>query len=352
MEEPEHVDVERPLANHLYQQTAYLNLPPTYDPPEYDFDNDPYWSPDETVYWQGSRGSGKTTGSTIYILKRRHAYPNVFVMTNTAANNHWQQFVPENNIVEGLQEDFFQQLLDEGMETKREYQTDKALGQTPYYSPFTAVILEDLLDTKVLRSSKAVNRAILNGRHAATAIHILSQDYTGLDRPQRNNIDRFVFYKTTDLQTRETLVRQYGASFLSILDRVTNDENTVLMLNNRKRTPKKHMLMKWTIDKRYLDKAMKSPTKVLGNNICWGDIDPAEQRMKFPTTSVRPTYDQMRRNFNHYEKEDKDGRARTSHIDGTHAPEPESEEDEDDDGDIWRIRLPTWFSSRFGSWWQ
>lgn len=352
--------LEKPQSTALWRSTAFFHFPPDYDPPLYDFENDPHWSPDETVYWLGTRGSGKTTGCAFYLLKRRYAYANAFCMTNTASNNYWQQILPQDKVVEGFDEELCQELIDLCMENLAKfrrlyYETNKAHGV-----PYNVAIFEDLIDSNLLRTSRAARRLLYNGRHAGLAGHILSQDYAGLSRAQRDNIDRIVIFKTTDLATRETFARQYGVEFLAMLDRVTAQPNTVLLINNRARVPKEHMITKMVVDKDYVDKAFKSG-KCLGNKMCWGDIDLDEQRAALPYIDFKPSIGMMRRKINdtvdESEEEDKDAIEKTPLAALSWTGEGEQGDSlEEDERNAWKT--PAWvderlraFSTWFGDWW-
>ena len=168
----------------------YFDFPPDYEPPEHDFGNDRHWSPDETVLYLAARGSGKSTNCMAYLLYYRYAYANAFVFSNTTSNNFWQQFVPEPKVAEGLDEMMLRDLLELSAENLQKWRRLYKHYSRCIGSPYNVVILEDLIDSQVLRKSEALRSLFFNGRHSGLAAHILSQDYAGLTPGQRDNVDR------------------------------------------------------------------------------------------------------------------------------------------------------------------
>ena len=358
------VDEEKPKIRKAYGTAAsrdYFDWPDDFIPPVYDFDTDPYWAPDETVYYLGSRGSGKTTTCLAWLLAHRCAYANVYCMTNTAINNFWQQVLPADKVLEGYSEEVLSELLDLSEENLSKWRSIYVQQSKVKGVPYNAVIFEDLIDGNMLRKSPAARRLFYNGRHAGLSGHILSQDYVGLTPGERDNVDRMVIFRATDKRTRDALRSQFGDSFLRMLDRVTSEPHTAVVVNNRSNVPKEDMVRKLQIDyASTVGKALRSH-KVLGNKRCWGDIDIDEQRAQYLYTDFKPTYATMKRKWNERiaqsdsEQSGDDERDALADIDLGRAADEADTAAEDENVDYW---TPTWLkeyteaiSSRFADWW-
>lgn len=272
-----------------------LEFPDNWFPPKYDPDNDPHFDIDETTMFLGERRSGKTTVCTELNLKRRQLYPCVYVFTKTRQNNYWQQYVPVKKIAGDLDNDVLANMIVEN--GKRllkwkiiKYETGKYKG-----NPLIKVIFEDMVSEHTLRSSKPLETLCFNGRHSGFSVDILTQDYVGVKRGERSNMDRWFVFRPDDDATRDWMRRSLGNRLFDVAQRVWS-KGYMFMLNRKKRIPLKERVCWYESDVCYIDAATHK-NLCLGNKAWWNGVDIKKQKSKYPCVDY-PALATLKAKFN------------------------------------------------------
>lgn len=307
------LDKNKPTVERLktYAQSikdgAFRDLPDDYEPPLWDPENDPNWDLDETVMFLGQRRSGKSTMAAELALKNRRLYPIVFVFTGTKHNGFWQQIVPDDKVIEGLDESLLEQMLNVMKERTMLYKQQKAEDGSAKGNPYVLLINEDLLTSGELRKSKAVRIATFNGRHYYLCSWTLVQDFIGMDRAERKSLDRFIIFRAYDPGTRALIRDTWGEKVLMIFDRVTSEPYQALIINNKTGTPKDQVLLRYKADKDFVDASFHKNLK-LGNEALWEGVDLEEQKKMYPIIKM-PSNATLAARFNEKVGDDRDLKA-------------------------------------------
>lgn len=256
----------------------FAHLPADYDPPEWDPTD---IEPDEVIMFLGQRRSGKSTMAEEIALKNRRLWPVAFCMTATAHNNFWQQVLPADKVIDGLDEDLVEKLLELSGENLTQWRLQKANEGSAPGNPAWLMIMEDLLSGMVLRRSKTMQTIVFNGRHYGAGMWALVQDFIGMNRAERKNIDRFIIFRAFDAGTRLFIRQSWGNKALQVFDNVTKEPFQALVINNKTNIPADQVLMKYKTDIDWLQKAVHKNLR-LGNLAMWDGIDIHEQKSQYP----------------------------------------------------------------------
>ena len=267
----------------------------TYDPPVWDPKRDPYHYLDETKMVLGQRRSGKSELCQNVMLQMRKYYPRVYCFSATANNGFWQQIIPADMVISGLDEDVFLELIRINKERYKEHSQNIEEGEL-CGNPLIGVIMEDLLADKVMRESMSVRTTTLNGRHASLSMWVLTQGVTVLNPDERKSMDRYIIFRANDIETREFVRKTFGKAVLQLLDRVTAEPFQALVINNQTGAPKEAIFHKYKADIKLTKKLIRRNT-VLGNDAAWEDVDIEEQKMDWPITHLAPRA-RLRKGFN------------------------------------------------------
>lgn len=263
------------LARLRKKQGIFFNLPADWEPPVWDPENDPNFKLDEIVAIFGARRTGKSTLAQEVLLKRRRLYPIIYCMTNTGNNGAWQQILPEDKVIDGVDVELLKEII------KLNDARCDAYKETKKGNPVVPVIVEDpMSDKKTVRSAEEVARVVFDGRHHGVAMWILSQDFTIFTPGERSSVDRFVLFASSDPRMMELIERSWGTRVLQYYVDVTSQPDWVLVIDNKSRTPVDQKLFKYKADKEWLDKAIHK-NLVLGNRKMWDGIDIKEQKKKW-----------------------------------------------------------------------
>lgn len=261
-------------------QNPDLEFPDGWFPPRYVPLEDKHFDVDETTMFLGERRAGKTTACTELNLLRRQLYPCVFVFTKTRINNYWQQYVPAKKIAGELDDEVLADMVKKNAQRlanwKRiKHETGKYKG-----NPLIKVIFEDMVSENTLRASKPLETLCFNGRHYGFSIDILTQDYIGVKRGERSNMDRWFVSRPDDDATRDWMRRSLGNRLFDVAQRVWS-KGFMFMLNRKKRIPLKERVCWYESDVCYIDAATHK-NLCLGNKAWWNGVDVKAQKSKYP----------------------------------------------------------------------
>lgn len=248
------------------------------------------------------RRSGKSILASYLALLIRRLYPIVFVFTGTYNNNFWQQFVPAHYVCDGFNEARLQQVIDMQSKRFRTYKEAKSKNGKAGGNPMCLIIFDDCMksydeSTKKqpnMRTSKAINHLLFKGRHEGIMTMFLLQDYVGLDRSQRNNIERFFFFKTTDERSIEMMKGKWGKEKVEQIKKITDEPYTAAMVDNRANKDTTITRIKAPLKEL---KAMMHKNLVLGNSRAWKGIDVKKQKKKYPYIEL-PAKNTLESRFN------------------------------------------------------
>lgn len=266
------------------KEGVYATLPENFVPPVWDPKNDPNFEVDEIVVLFGARRTGKTTLAQEVLLKRKRLYPTVFCFSATAHNGTWQQVLPAPFVVNGIHTDVIHDIIQLNDCRVRAY-CEKRQG-----NPMALIILEDpMADKANVRNATEIATVIYNGRHHATPMWVLSQDFVILQPGERTSVDRFILFASSDPRMYELIATSWGTRVLQMYIDVTREKDWVLVIDNKARTPVEQRIMKYKADKEWLDSALRHNRK-LGNERMWDGIDIVEQKKQWPVLKLPPSY--------------------------------------------------------------
>jgi len=295
-------------------------IPENWFPPKYDPDNDPHFDIDETVLVLGERRSGKTTWQTEMLLRRRRLYPCVFVFTQTRANNYWQQYVPAKKIADNLDDEVLRKIIDDNTERFTEWKLIKHNTGKYKGNPIVKIVFEDMISEDALRKSKVLQRVCYNGRHHALSVDILSQDYVGMKRGERDNMDRWVIFRPDSGAVLNWLRESLGPRVMEIAKQVWA-KGAMFILNRKKRIPLMERMYWYESDMCYITAATHK-NLCLGNAAWWAGVDVRKQKQKYPCVEY-PALATLESKFN--EPIEKDSENTLDDIDGSANPETKNE---------------------------
>lgn len=269
----------------------FWRLPADFEPPMWDPVNDPNFKVDEVVTVLGPRRSGKSTLTIEVMLKRRHLYPIVYCFSNTAHNGAWQQVLPADKVIQGVDLELIKQIIDLNIVRKQAY-CQKKKG-----NPMVPVILEDPMNSVwTVRAAKEISTIIYNGRHHCVPLWTLSQHYTIFKPGERGSVDRYILFKYGERGMRKLIEQTWGRRVLEIYDDVTSEPSTALVIDNKSDTPIEKKLFKYKADYDWLTKALHKNLR-LGNRAMWDGIDIKQQKKEWPTLEL-PSLSTLAGKFN------------------------------------------------------
>lgn len=259
-------------------------IPENFFPPKYDPENDPHFDIDETTMFLGLRRAGKTTMCTEWNLKRRRYWPYVYVFTKTRENNYWQQFVPARKIAGKLDDDVLRQIIIDNTERYSEWKLIKHKTGKYKGNPIVKLIFEDLITEDILKKSKPLQTICYNGRHAGISADIMAQDYCGMKRGERDNMDRWVVFKPDSAATLKMFRESLGDRILDVARRVW-DKGYAFIYNKKTRVPLMERMSWYECDMCYVESSIHKNLH-LGNTEWWAGVDVKKQKDKFPCVEL------------------------------------------------------------------
>lgn len=282
-------------------------LPHGFYPPKYDPENDKLFKPDETVFVLGERRSGKTTVVTELTLRRRRLFPKVFVFTRTKHNNYWQQYVPERKIFARLDEEALEAIIHANTERYTEWKLIKHRTGKTKGNPLILLIFEDLVTQNELRQSPSIKTACLNGRHHGLATYTLAQDYCGMTPAERDNMDRWIIFRSDSDRVLSMIRQSFGPQVLDCAKRVWND-GRMIIIHKDKRVPLTDRIFWYESDMDYIKSATHRHLH-LGNERWWSGESAEHQKSEFPCVDL-PSVATLEGKFNEpvsWEEENESG---------------------------------------------
>jgi len=154
-------------------------------------DNYPPFDPqmvghDYTVIAAGKRGTGKTVALCWLLSELKDNYEEVFVITDTAMNGFWQQFVKEKFI---LGPEVANDFIDAVIKRQSKLVERETMGHGPD-APTILIILDDIAHkTELTRYSQSIDKLFVAGRHIRVAVWATTQYINLYHPPLRTNAD-------------------------------------------------------------------------------------------------------------------------------------------------------------------
>ena len=169
---------------------------------------DPSMIKDEaTVVFFAKRRTGKSFALRWILEAKKASYPFLLVFTNTKMNNFWQQYIPDKFVHEGYQPQVLAKLLERQKKLVKKMEEDPELAKK--VNPFVALILDDCISQKEIKTCPFLRRVFTEGRHSKVAIFITTQYAKGIDTIARGNVDyAFIFFQIQLLQ-KESIARDF-----------------------------------------------------------------------------------------------------------------------------------------------
>lgn len=273
-------------------------FPPNYFPPQYDPENDPHFDIDDMNFFLGERRSGKTTESLKWNIVRRRLYPVVYCFTKTKHNNFWHQVLPDDKIAGDLDEEELEatlrQILDDQKIRYTKWKEVASEGRVRG-NPIIKIIFDDYITASSLKKSKALQEICFNGRHYGISADILAQDYVGMTRGQRDNMDRFIVFRPDSAATRNMIRESFGHEIMMICERVWR-AGKAIVINKKKRISALERIS-WTEGDPEFNRKAIHRNLTLGNAALWGEYDVVTQKKEFPCVSL-PSLSTLQGQFN------------------------------------------------------
>lgn len=149
-----------------------------------------------SVIVYGRRRTGKTTWVTWYLYWNRYKWADVYVLSTTAFNGHYQKFVPAHHIVPEFNEEVVQTIIDH---------------QRQDSSMPVLIVLDDVLDQfRDIRKSSAMMTLFASGRHLNIGVLLCTQYPRSIPPVFRQNVDLAVMFQCGCNEIREMLYKAYG----------------------------------------------------------------------------------------------------------------------------------------------
>lgn len=168
------------------------------------------YPPDGTTVAFGRRRSGKSWLFRELIWRYNHLYRQVVVLTNTADNDFWGQYVPFRFIHK-----YSSFVLERVIQSQRAIMAhNKLYADEPdkLINPYMALILDDVVAEDKHHDS-ALNRVFYEGRHANISIFISTQHPKALPPGVRANADLAIIFPQWAEHDQEAIWKQYCTFF-------------------------------------------------------------------------------------------------------------------------------------------
>lgn len=192
--------------------------------------------PNFLALFVGRRRSGKTHLLVRLLLSPEaflYRFENIYILSPSYTSQEiWQKIkVPASHVSEGLDEKFINHIL---RQQKTRVETGKAGDDD------CLVILDDCVDDKSFRYSKALQTIAIRGRHLKISCIILSQKVTLLPPTLRTNADQVVAFATQNFNELMAIFNEWGQgsfhNFRQFFERLTGEPHTFLYVDLTKPT--------------------------------------------------------------------------------------------------------------------
>ncbi len=158
---------------------------------------------DFTVVIVGRRRSGKSFLARWLLYHLKHRFPAGIVITGTKLNGFWENYVPDEFIVD---------VEEIGSALASVYQRQTILKEHPELNIDSRffVILDDVMSDKYrVRFSKQLSRAFTDGRHYGIFTLITCQDPFGIGPDLRENADLVITFRMNQQSRKEAIGDNY-----------------------------------------------------------------------------------------------------------------------------------------------
>lgn len=256
-----------------------------WDPPEYpigDFATEGLNSLDDVVLVVGKRRTGKSWFMRDYLYERRKLYPYVFAFTMSKSNGYWQQYMPNQMIINRLDPNIIDKLV--------KCQESRVLE--PGINPYVMLLLDDVAADSQLAMGEKIRDVAMNGRHRRFGAIISTQYLKSAGTKLRGNSDKIVLFTTSNLDILDAVYTEFGADFRSKwdffawVDRHTKDHQCIVInaTDSNIRGKERYYVYK---SRAFDGTPGQGPSKFsLCSDVCWGGKENrgrvlSEQRKRF-----------------------------------------------------------------------
>jgi len=154
---------------------------------------------DSTVVIIGRRRSGKSFLARWMMYHLKHRFPAGIVITGTKLNKFWQNYVPDEFVVD---------IEDIGPTLEAVYERQTILKDHPELGIDSRffIILDDVMSDKYkIRFSKQLSKAFTDGRHYGIFTLITCQDPFGIGPDLRENADVVIVFRQNQQSRKEAI---------------------------------------------------------------------------------------------------------------------------------------------------
>lgn len=169
----------------------------------------------------GRRRTGKSTWVKWYLYNNRYKWADVYCLTTTAFNGHYQKILPDHHVIPSYREDVVQAIVEH----------QRADSTLP-----VLVVLDDVLDQfKDIRKSQALMTLFASGRHLNIGVILCTQYPRAIPPVFRQNVDLAIMFQCGSNEVREVMFKAYGhiltqRMFGHMLDYHTVDHGALVAL--------------------------------------------------------------------------------------------------------------------------
>lgn len=149
------------------------------------------------VAFSGSSGSGKTN-AMLQLLLGKNFYKGyfelIFVFSPTAMiDDVWQNVIPKIIKKQHVFDTPNEEVIDQIFEKQSEIVRDNGIHKAPRI----LIILDDIIDNKIVMKSKALAKLMYRGRHIGISVWVSTQSYNKVPRSLRLQLTNLILFKPT-----------------------------------------------------------------------------------------------------------------------------------------------------------
>lgn len=202
---------------------------------EFDMDMLP---PDGTIVNFGKRRTGKTVCTKNILLALAHFFPRAYVFSDTNDLNHnYDDHFPEHAIYEWEDDAVLASMLELQKKIKERPDYEELEARMPDFDRFMVVFDDVIRDENLIRYSKPLRTAFVEGRHYKGCFLLNTQYHKAIPPTMRTNVDVAFLFQSMDKGVRETIFELFGQEwqdknlFYAVLDAYTKDHSTLVFYN-------------------------------------------------------------------------------------------------------------------------
>jgi energy-coupling factor transporter ATP-binding protein EcfA2 len=162
---------------------------------------------DRILFFQGKRGSGKTTGVKEILYLHRDIQMAIVMCGTEESAEQYKAYFPDSFIFGRYDEE----VLRAAIKMQRRRLADYKMGRRKKV-PYLCILLDDCMFEKPL-STMFMRNVFMNGRHWKLLLIITCQYLVDVPKALRGQIDYALLFKNNNQQERDQLIEIFGGPF-------------------------------------------------------------------------------------------------------------------------------------------